>query len=398
VKSLSVLPVAGFCLFLAGVAPAADSLNVRLIGYFDTPGAAWDVAVIGEIAYVAETGALRVISVADPAHPVEVGHCDLTGRARGVAVVGNLAYVADCDSHVRVISVADPTHPVEVGYCGTPDYAIAIVVMGDYAYVADAGSGLRVISIADSSHPVEVGYCDMPHWAYNIVVNGDYAYVADCDGGMRIVSVTDPAHPAEVGSYAQGRAVAVTVRNDTAYTASSASSFRVMSVVDPAHPIEIGRFDSLFHAPQDLGLTDGCVYVAAWGGLQVISVADPSRPVEVGYYNDGLHGLSLNSVTLTYHQETRRALSPDYSYCAGDYGLFIFEFYGVGVQEAIDDARVTRNFGPTILSGASGVGRLTSSVIFDAMGRRVVSPKPGVYFVREAQAQAQAIRKVVITR
>jgi hypothetical protein len=39
------------------------------------------------------------------------------------------------------------------------------------------------------------------------------------------------------------------------------------------------------------------------------------------------------------------------------------------------------------------------AVAFDAMGRRVVNPKPGVYFVREAQAQAQAqaIRKVVVT-
>jgi len=53
--------------------------------------------------------------------------------------------------------------------------------------------------------------------------------------------------------------------------------------------------------------------------------------------------------------------------------------------------------GPTILSGAA-VGRLVSSVVFDAMGRRAVNPKPGVYFVRDqhAQAQAQAVRKVIV--
>jgi DNA-binding beta-propeller fold protein YncE len=38
------------------------------------------------------------------------------------------------------------------------------------------------------------------------------------------------------------------------------------------------------------------------------------------------------------------------------------------------------------------------SAAFDAMGRRVSLAKPGVYFVSEAQAQAQAVRKVVITR
>jgi hypothetical protein len=33
---------------------------------------------------------------------------------------------------------------------------------------------------------------------------------------------------------------------------------------------------------------------------------------------------------------------------------------------------------------------------FDAMGRRVVNPRPGVYFVRERPAVS--IRKIVLTR
>jgi hypothetical protein len=72
----------------------------------------------------------------------------------------------------------------------------------------------------------------------------------------------------------------------------------------------------------------------------------------------------------------------------------------VGVRDAPKPQAVSRKLEPTILSGASGVGRLASSVIFDAMGRRVLNPRPGVYFVREAQAQAQAqaVRKVIITK
>jgi hypothetical protein len=41
-------------------------------------------------------------------------------------------------------------------------------------------------------------------------------------------------------------------------------------------------------------------------------------------------------------------------------------------------------------------------VAFDAMGRRVLNPKPGVYFVREepqaAGSKSQAFCKVVIAR
>jgi len=71
-----------------------------------------------------------------------------------------------------------------------------------------------------------------------------------------------------------------------------------------------------------------------------------------------------------------------------------------GVEERPSAELRTPNRGPTVLSGASGVKGLSTCVVFDALGRRVLNPKSGVYFVREAQAQAQAqaIRKVVITR
>ena len=55
---------------------------------------------------------------------------------------------------------------------------------------------------------------------------------------------------------------------------------------------------------------------------------------------------------------------------------------------------------PTILSGASGVKRLASCVVYDAMGRRVTGARAGVYFVREepqaSSHKPQAVRKVVI--
>jgi hypothetical protein len=67
----------------------------------------------------------------------------------------------------------------------------------------------------------------------------------------------------------------------------------------------------------------------------------------------------------------------------------------VGVEESPGPRVPSRKREATVLSGASGV-------VFDAMGRRVVNPKPGVYFVREepqaSSHKPQAIRKVVITR
>jgi len=87
---------------------------------------------------------------------------------------------------------------------------------------------------------------------------------------------------------------------------------------------------------------------------------------------------------------------------------------GAGVQETREDELVTMNRLPTIirrvlyLPQASSVMRGASSVMLDITGRKVMELKPGandvrhlapgVYFVREAQAQAQAqvVWKVVM--
>jgi DNA-binding beta-propeller fold protein YncE len=54
---------------------------------------------------------------------------------------------------------------------------------------------------------------------------------------------------------------------------------------------------------------------------------------------------------------------------------------------------------PTVLRAGAGLNCPPSSVVFDAMGRRVVSPKSGVYFVRQAsgvERDASGVTKVVI--
>jgi len=99
-----------------------------------------------DYAFVADRSAgLRVISVADPASPVEVGFYDTPGSAYGVAVSADLAYVADYDSGLRVVAVADPADPVEVGYYQAPGRTWGVAVDGDYVYVTYEGSGLIIL-------------------------------------------------------------------------------------------------------------------------------------------------------------------------------------------------------------------------------------------------------------
>jgi hypothetical protein len=73
----------------------------------------------------------------------------------------------------------------------------------------------------------------------------------------------------------------------------------------------------------------------------------------------------------------------------------------VGVSESRKPQASSHKPAATILSGASGVKRLASSVVFDAMGRRVTNPRSGIFFVRDEGQGTGDVgrpRKVVIQR
>ena len=330
--------LSAFCLalLLAGVA-RADSLYVRFVGRYDVlANTAYSVAASGDYVYVTDGDTLRVVSVAEPAHPVEVGSCGSLCSARGVAAGEGYVYVADdVGSSLRVVSVADPSAPVEVGRCPTPGTAIDVAVDGQYVFVAAGDSGLRVISVVDPAHPVEVGRCARLGYAYNVAVNGDYAYIAGGSVGMRIISVVDPAYPTEVGYFsAPGDISAVAVYRKHAYVAVRDSTFRVLSVAEPVHPVEVGQCYYFSNwptaAPQDVKVSRGYAFLATWwGGLRVIDIADPAHPAEVGHYKLG--------------QSWAVALDRDYVYFTAGKSLVILQFYQLGDLDIDDDSLDVRD-------------------------------------------------------
>jgi len=210
--------VSALALFVV-TASAQDSLNVRQVGFLSIHWeAAFSVAVVDTLAFVATgvTG-LRIVNIADPAHPVEIGYYDTPGEGFGVAVSGNYAYVADGGSGLRVVNITNPAAPTEVGHCDTPGYAWCVAVSGNYAYVAS--DGLRVVDITNPAAPSEVGYYE-PGDALGVAVSGNYAYVATGDRGLRVVNVTNPSAPFEVGFYdTPGHACGVAVSGSYAYVA-----------------------------------------------------------------------------------------------------------------------------------------------------------------------------------
>ena len=161
-----------------------------LAGSYDTPGSAYDVAVSGDHAFVADYGSgLQVIDISDPTSPALLGSYDTPGTALRVAVTGDYAFVADDASGLQVIDISYPTSPTLLGSYDTPGGARSVAVSGDHAFVADLSSGLQVIDISDPTSPALLGSYDTPGAARSVAVSGDHAFVADDASGLQVIQV-----------------------------------------------------------------------------------------------------------------------------------------------------------------------------------------------------------------
>ena len=381
------VPVFAFLLtlLLVGPAPAYDSLNVRMIGYRQTPGVARGIDVSGDYACIAAYRAgLQVLSVADPTSPFEVGHYDNPGISLCVAIIDtDCVYLPDSGSGVHVISIADPAHPAEVGFLNTPSHVNGIAAAGQYAYVAE-GEGLLVVSVVDPVNPVIIARCDSSGAVNDVAVSGDYAYAVDSNRGLRVISVADAAHPFEVGRCDLTDARSVAVSGGYACV----GGYRMVSVIsvsDPANPTNVGSY-VFREALRDVEMDGGIVYAAVDAdGLRVVSIEDPAHPLEVGHYKE-------------IGQACGVSLAGGYIFVAdGGAGLLILQYYGAGIEESPKPRATNHKLAATVVrSLPQGV------VAFDAMGRRVANPRSGIYFVREepqaSSHKPQAVRKVVIQR
>jgi uncharacterized secreted protein with C-terminal beta-propeller domain len=195
------LLVALFSILVPGRLVALDLDPVRVGGY-DTSGEAYDVAVSGNYAYVAdEEAGLQVIDISKPANPKRVGGYDTSGYAVGVAVSGNHAHVANYDS-LQVIDISNPANPQRVGGCNIGAYGLT--VSGNYAYVA--GDGLQVIDVSNPASPQRVGGNSL-YDAFDVAVAGSKVFLAGYSSGLIIFDLfhaslrLDPVSPQQAGEF-----------------------------------------------------------------------------------------------------------------------------------------------------------------------------------------------------
>ncbi len=296
--------------------------KMKIIGSIETPGFAWDVAVVGNLAYVtcgnwawdsnSVWSGLQIIDISIPSKPKKLGSLATPVDANDVEIVGNIAYIACGNSHderwkgLQIMDVSDPYHPELISSVETVGDAADVIIVGNKAYLAN-GNNFQVIDITNPLTPeiigtVETGLFgiaiieDKPYVSDGSVV-GNMAYIADGDidehklsvKRLKIIDVSNPSNPEVIGfTDISGDYIGnVKVIEDIAYVPyaqwEGGGGLQVIDVSNPLEPVTIGSVNTGFS--NSLSVIGNMAYLACgdyiynqWNGLQIIDISNPYNP------------------------------------------------------------------------------------------------------------------------
>ncbi|HJU40768.1 MAG TPA: hypothetical protein VJ724_14455 [Tahibacter sp.] len=186
----------------------ADVTNARApteLGYFEFPFAT-SIAANGNYAYVGTStngGILAVLDVSNPATPTVVGtytsQPPIDDKYMRFALHGDLLFIADQPmggtegAGLRILSVANPAQPVDValfGDCGAAN-DVALNPAGTLAVVA-CHDKTWLVDVSTPATPVALGSYDGD--AYAVAIHGERIYVGRATG-VDEVDISNRAAP-----------------------------------------------------------------------------------------------------------------------------------------------------------------------------------------------------------
>jgi hypothetical protein len=238
------------------------------------------VTLVEDLACVASFEGVRMIDIADPAYPVLRGYVDTGGYPTSVVTYGGYVLASDLNMGIRVIDPANPQNPRIVGSVAMND-SYAVAIQGQRACVGAAGA-IGVIDIANPLSPPLVGWCPLPHLAWDVAIVGDLACGIGPDYGLAVIDVSDAASAHFVGQLVVPQATAVVAVAHHACLVAADNGLQIVDLAQPACPQIVA---SLELAGYVRGLTreGSLIYVAVPSfGLQVVDVADPQAPHLIG--------------------------------------------------------------------------------------------------------------------
>lgn len=283
---------------------AADIAGLRLfnvanpeqpvqVGSVASGGRVIAVAARPPYVYLADQDVtLAVVDASDPSAPRVVHLMPGDARTLDLVVDGERLYLAT-NYGLRVLSLANPAQPVEIGrYPEDRRYTLySLAVSGDRVYVGHYQSGVEEFVVDAEGRPAPVcPGCPSPYPnpgranVAGMAADQARAYVADGDA-LRVLAPApgDPGgQPLRIVATLEGFSLPTDVALDGAYAYVAAQGTGLAVVAVHAAPQVIYRYDlvTLDIAPDVRGVavSPSAVFLAGADGLSRYDRADPARP------------------------------------------------------------------------------------------------------------------------
>jgi hypothetical protein len=269
-------------------------------GVYSATQSVWKLAQANHYLYVADAQAgLQILSLADPANPVQAGSRDELPSGGKTSLVGHTAYVPSGNG-LEIWDLFNPVEPRRLGSFDIPG-GMRAVVSGDYALVSDGYSQTWLLDVSNPVTPVETARLNLI--ALSLAMTGTlgatspaFAYIgtaicdpagSDCDSSLAVVDLSQPVTPTIVQRLAvQGQPKAILLSGPRAFVANGASPSSFLAVYDTSagtlEPLAVSAPFSNF--AEDLALCGQYVCVATWSGLSILDLSDLAAIHEIGRY------------------------------------------------------------------------------------------------------------------
>lgn len=268
----------------------------RPLGRVQLPSAVDDVAVVGALAFVADSyGGLQIVDLADAAAPVLVGGLDIGTRAAAIAVDAGFAYIVDTYEGLYIVDVADPTRPRVVQHLAPGAFPQDIWVGGQLALLA-TWDGMFIYDVGDPLHPALLA--QIPEGAYygyeGVTARDGLMFVAAAQGGLSIWDISNPRQPRFLDDQNVGdEALDVSLAGTRAVVSCGHTGLRVIDVTEPDAIAIVAQLDPPGSSGEVLCRGDLAYLASGAAGVQVIDLADPAQPTVVGELPVGGMGVGV---------------------------------------------------------------------------------------------------------
>lgn len=327
------------------------SLN-KVGQYRDRYGAPTDIAVQGELAFIASYwGGLLIFNVSNPQQPILIGTYNeerMTTKSEpwatfltiGVDVVDDLVLLADGDNGLLLINVSDLAEPRLMGKypCEISD----LKANENYAYIIRQGTAqinygnvFQIIDISDAENPILVGEINQTQsggFFHDPFISENVVY-ATSGHDLVTIDITNPYQPIEIASLNISGGIHI-AKVDNYLLVTKFSELKIINVSDPLNPILINTFQTNAESICSITATNTTAFVADLDSQKIIAIniTNIENPEQIGiisnYSNVGSGG---KRIILDYNKPKQ-----DILYCAEfRLGLFCFDVTNKSQPELI---------------------------------------------------------------